>query len=58
MIQYIVTRGMGGPTLITRGYGFFGFLGDILREIYRATSRIVQSIEFRSVTGGSTLCDE
>jgi hypothetical protein len=47
MIGNVVTRGLGGRTLITRGFGF-GLLKIIWKNILRLTSKIHQTLSLVS----------
>lgn len=48
MKDHIITRGFGGVTAITRGYGFGGIYLIIKTEFVRLVSRIRTAIELRS----------
>jgi hypothetical protein len=50
---HIITRGYGGLTIVTRGYGISSFTATIYREVKRVFSRIVQTINLESIIDGN-----
>lgn len=48
MSGHIITRGLGGMTLITRGYGVSAFTAIIIREVLRLYSYIKQTLNIES----------
>jgi len=48
---HIITSGLGGQTLVTRGYGVSAFTAIIIREVKRIASKITQSYLFKSKVG-------
>ena len=48
MSGHIVTKGLGGMTMITRGYGVSAFTAIIFREVLRLYSYIKTTIGLES----------
>ena len=48
---HIITRGLSGRTLITRGYGVSSFTAIIIREVLRLYSTIKTQLDLRSEAG-------
>lgn len=48
MSGHIITRGLSGRTLVTRGYGVSSFTANIVREILRLYSYIKQTLSLES----------
>jgi len=46
--DYVITRGFGGVTAITRGYGFGGIYLYIKSEFIRLTSYLTRTLNLRS----------
>lgn len=48
MSGHIITRGLSGRTLITRGYGVSSFTAIIIREVLRLYSYIRDQLDLNS----------
>lgn len=47
-MSHIITKGLSGRTIVTRGYGISSFTAHITREILRLYSYIKQTLNLES----------